>query len=307
MRTDLRALAEEDGSGDPRGRVDLHVAVHDDARHELATERCGPDLPLKEVRIRARVLGDRPDVRPVPVGDVAEERLALGKQLWEEILAEIEDLADGVALQDARLHDVDARIDRVGEDLAPRRLLQELGDPAVLVRYHDPVLERVRHVDERERHRGLALLVEGDDLGEIDVGQRIAGDDEERAVEVVADLPHGSTGAEGCLLDGVAEPHPQPAAVAIAVLDDRGEVLQRHEGFVDAVTEQEVEDVAKAWLVHDLHHRLRPIDRERSQAAPLAAGHDDGLHRVEFRPASDAQADALQLGSKRARSRARPS
>src|SRR5207245_272940 len=148
------------------------------------------------------------------------------------------------------------------------------------------------------------LLVEGDDLGEIDVGQRIAGDDEERAVEVVADLPHGSTSAKGCLLDGVAEPHPQPAAVGIAVLDDRGEVLQRHEGFVDAVTEQEVEDVAKAGLVHDLHHRLRPIDRERSQAAPLAAGHDDGLHRVEFRPASDAQADALRLGSKRARRRA---
>src|SRR5207253_963654 len=85
----------------------------------FTTERCGPDLPLEEVGIRARVLGDRPDVRPVPVGDVAEERLALGKQLWEEILAEIEDLADGVALQDARLHDVDARIDRVGEDLAP--------------------------------------------------------------------------------------------------------------------------------------------------------------------------------------------
>ena len=135
---------------------------------------------------------------------------------------------------------------------------------------------------QRERDRGLALAMEGDDLREIDVRQRVAGDHDEGVVESVADLTDGSAGAERRFLDAVLQAHADRAAIAEAVLDLRREVLQGHERVADPVALEEVEDVSEAWLIDDRDHRLGPIDRQGAQAAPLAAGHDHGLHQIEF-------------------------
>jgi len=61
--------------------------------HELVTEAIALHLSAEEVGVRACVFGDRAHVGPVPIRDVAEERLALRKEAREEVLAEIEDLA----------------------------------------------------------------------------------------------------------------------------------------------------------------------------------------------------------------------
>jgi hypothetical protein len=63
-------------------------------------------------------------------------------------------------LEHLGLEHVDARVDRVREDLAPRGLLQEALDPAVAVRDDDPELERVLDGLEADRDRRAALLVE---------------------------------------------------------------------------------------------------------------------------------------------------
>ena len=131
---------------------------------------------------------------------------------------------------------------------------------------------------QRQRDRGLALAMEGDDLRQVDVREGIAGDDEERAVEIVGQLPDRPARAERGFLHAVTKPHPDPAAVPVAVLDDGGEVLKRDERVLDAVALEELEDVPEARLVDDGHHRLRTIDRQRSKTAPLAARHHDGLH-----------------------------
>jgi hypothetical protein len=165
----------------------------------------------------------------------------------------------------------------------PRRLLQELRDAPILPRDHDAVLERIGDVIERERHRGAPLAVERDDRGEIDVGERVTRDHEERVVEGVTDLPHRTARAERRFFDAVPEAHADRPAVAEAVLDLRREVLQRDERVVDAVPLYQVEDVSQTWLVDDRDHRLGPIDRQGPQAAPLAAGHDHGLHRLKSR------------------------
>jgi hypothetical protein len=141
-------------------------------------------------------------------------------------------------------------------------------------------------VIERERDGGFALAMERDDLRQVDVGQGIARDDDEGVIERVADLADGAASTERRLLDAVFEPHPDRAAVTKAVLDLRREVLQRDERVVDAVALEEIEDVAKARLIDDRDHRLGPIDRQGAQAAPLAAGHDHGLHYGESRRAT---------------------
>ena len=103
--------------------------------------------------------------------------------------------------QDLRLEDVDAGVDRVREDLAPRGLLEEALDAAVLVGDDDPELERVVDRLEADRDRGLLLAVEGDELAEVDVAERVAGDDEEGLVELLRRQPHGAGRAERRLLD----------------------------------------------------------------------------------------------------------
>src|SRR5205823_3831248 len=146
--------------------------------------------------VRPRVFGDGTHVGPVALSDVPKERLALREETREEVLAEVEDLAETETVEDSRFDDIDPGVDRVAEDLAPGRVLEELDD----------------------------------------------------------------------------------AAVPVAVLDNRGQVLKGDERVLDAVTLEELEDVPEARLVDDGHHRLRTIDRQRSKTAPLAARHDDGLH-----------------------------
>src|SRR3982074_3202643 len=72
VRSDLHALAQEDGAGEPRGFVDLDVARRPYARHELVPQILALHLASEEVGVRARVLGDRPHVGPITLGDVAE-------------------------------------------------------------------------------------------------------------------------------------------------------------------------------------------------------------------------------------------
>jgi len=82
-----------------------------------------------------------------------------------------------------RLDDVDAGVDRVGEDLTPSRLLQEALDAPLLIDDHHSELEGVRHALERDGDESLPLLVETDHLGQVEVGERIAADDQERLRE----------------------------------------------------------------------------------------------------------------------------
>src|SRR6267378_4591098 len=129
MRPDLHSLAEEDGAGELCRLVDVDVARRPHAWHELVPQVAALHLPLKKIGVRARVLGDRANVGPIAVRDVPKERLALREEAREEVLAEVEHLADAETFEDARLDHVDTGIDRVAEDLAPGRLLQEFGDP----------------------------------------------------------------------------------------------------------------------------------------------------------------------------------
>src|SRR5437762_1331882 len=278
VRSDLHAFAQEDGAGELGRLVDVDVARRPDAGHELVREVIALHLPAQQIGVGPRVFGDGTHIGPVPLGDVPEERLTLREQTREEVFAEVEDLAKAETLEDPRLDDVDPGVDRVAEDLAPGRFLEELDDSPVLAGDHDAVLQRIWHVHQRQRDGGLALAMERDDLRQVDVRESIAGDNEERAVEIVGQLPDRPARAERSFLHAVTKPHPDPAAVPVAVLDDGGEVLKRDERVLDAVALEELEDVPEARLVDDGHHRLRTIDRQRSKTAPLAARHDDGLH-----------------------------
>ena len=160
-------------------------------------------LLVERVEVRLPVLVEVADVLPVAVEHAAVDRPAHLEQQREELLREVVRPVGRHVLQHLRLEHVDAGVDRVGEDLAPGRLLEEALDAALLVGDDDPELERVLDRLEADRDRRLLLAVELDEPRQVDVAERVAGDDEEGVVEPAGGEPHRAGGAERRLLDRV--------------------------------------------------------------------------------------------------------
>ena len=257
---DVGALADPDVAAQPHARdVQAHLLVE-----------C--------VEVRLPVLVEVADVLPVAVEHVPVDRPPHLEQQREELLREVVGPVGRDVREHLRLEHVDARVDRVREDLAPRRLLEEALHLAVLVGDDDPELERVVHRLEPDRDGGALLLVLGDERAEIDVAERVAGDDDERLVELPAGEPDRAGGSEGQLLDRVLDVQSERLAVAEVAPDRLRQERQRDHDVLEAVAAKQLDDVLDARLADDRHHRLRLVRGERPQPRPLATRHDDGLH-----------------------------
>ena len=155
---------------------------------------------------------------------------------------------------------------------------------AVLVGDDDPELERVLDRLEPDRDGG-ALLAGGTSTSsrEVDVAERVAGDDEERARRA---RPLASR-TEPAVPSGVSSTEysmfmPERLAVAEVAADRLRQERDGDDHVLEAVLAQQLEDVLHARLADDRHHRLRLVRRQRAQARALAAGHDDGLHAAHL-------------------------
>ena len=118
--------------------------------------------PVERVEVRLPELLEVPDVLPVAVEHVPVDRPAHLEQQREQLLREVVRAVARDVPEHLGLEHVDARVDRVGEHLAPRRLFQEPLDAPVLVADDDAELERVVDRLEADRDRRALLAVRGD-------------------------------------------------------------------------------------------------------------------------------------------------
>ena len=280
-RLDLGVLADGDRAGQHRVRVHLGALGDPDAGRELEPGDVGVDLAVEHVRLRLEVGLERADVLPVLVGHVAEDRGAALQQLGEHVVRPVDRLLGRDLRQHLGLHDVDAGVHRVGEHLPPGRLLQEPLDPAVLVGDHDAELERVGHPGEADRDQRAVVLVEPDHLGQVHVGQRVAGDDQERVVlERVLGVLDRAGRAERRLLRRVLQRHADVLAVAEVVPHQRRQELDGDDRLLHPVPLQQPEHVLHDRPVHHRQQRLGLVGGHRAEPGALAACHHDGLHDV---------------------------
>ena len=257
---DAHVAPQHDRRFDVRGGVDARAFAGPHAGLDLGAGEADPDFAGDGVVVRFLVLLEVADVGPVRVDHVAAELRAVAQHVGEEILREIVHLAALHAVEDPGLEHVDAGVDRVGEHLAPRRLLEEPHDAPVLVGHDDAELERVGDALQRDRDVVPLLLVVPHDRAQVEVGQRIAADHQERlAGEQVVRHLHRARGAERRVLDDVVHRHAVRAAVAEVRLDLVGEIVQRRDDLVEAVPLQQLDD--------QLHHRLAGNGRERFGSA----------------------------------------
>ena len=176
-----------------------------------------PAAAVEHVLVRLAVLLERPDVLPVRGPRARRSRTAArpleqlaGRAAWRSRTARPRGRGEQLGLDH-----VDAGVDRVREDLAPGRLLQESLDAALLVGDHDAELERVVDRLERERREGAPLAVERDDLGEVEVAEGVTGDHDEglvrssRALRTEPAVPRGCSSTAYSMRTPSALPSPR--------------------------------------------------------------------------------------------------
>ena len=123
--------------------VDLDALAHPHVAAQLEAGDRQPHALVERVEVRLPVLVEVADVLPVALADVPVDRPSHLEQQREELLREVVRPVLGHVPQHLGLEHVDPGVDRVAEDLAPRRLLEEALDAAVLVGDDDPEVERV--------------------------------------------------------------------------------------------------------------------------------------------------------------------
>jgi hypothetical protein len=236
------------------------------------------DLPVEDVLVRLEIRRRGAHVLPVAVGHVAEKWPAGFEHGGKHLGREVDGAVFGDEIEDLGLEHVDAGVDGVAEDLPPARLLQEPLDAPVFPGDDDAELEWVLHGAQRQRGEGVVLLVELDHRREVDVGQHVAGDDQEPFGQLVAGVTHRAGGAQRRLLGGVDHAHAELGTVAEVAADGVGEEGDRHHDVGDAVPPQQRDDVLHHRPSDQRQHGLGQVGRLRAQAGPLTAGHDHRLH-----------------------------
>ncbi len=280
---DRDVLAEDDRGVQLHVGVDAAVRALPNPRRDLLPGDLEPHVAPQRVVVGLQVLLQVPDVGPVAVHDDAEQWAAVAQHLREEVAREVVRLAGLHVLEDDRIEDVDAGVDRVREDLAPRGLLEEARDPAVVVGHDDAELKWVGDAPQRDRGDRSLPPVVGEDRAQVHVGQGVAGDDDERLrSEECLGLFDGARRPERRVFDDVVHRDAEIRPVAEIGLDLVGHVVQRGDDLVDAVAAQEVDDVVHDRLAGDRRQRFRSRRRQRSQSRAFTARHHDRLHAAMF-------------------------
>ena len=241
-----------------------------------------------------------PDVLPVPVADPAVQRRARLQQLREHVPRPVDRNPGRHLGQHLGLHDVDAGVHGVGEHLPPGGLLQEPLDAPLLVHDDDPELKRVGHPGERDGDQGAVLLVVADQGGQVDVGEGVARDDQERVgPQLVLGVLHAARRPQRHLLGGVLQAHADVLAVAEVIAYQRGQELDRHHGLGEPVPLEQQQHVFHDRLVHHRQQWLGLVGGHRAQPGALPARHHHCLHLLPVSSANTAYLPSFHRGRAR--------
>ena len=154
-------------------------------------------------------------------------------------------------------------------------LLLEAGDAPVGVVEHDAELARVRHPLDRERRDPAGRLMARDELAQVDVGERVAGDDQERVVaEEVGDVAHAAGGAEQLAPRSGRRSRRRSSAGSCPGSSGGSRSI-----VVEPLAVEQVDDVRHHGPVEDRHHRLGDLVRDRPEPRTESRCEDHGLHR----------------------------
>ena len=123
--------------------------------------------------------------------------------------------------------------------------------------------------------------MQAQDSGQIDLGQHVAVEDDDRFGQRVARIPHRAAGAEGRRFDDVADLDANAGPVAEHVFDPPRLVVQAEDDFVDFRNlAQQIDLVVQKRAIEYRHDWLGRMERQGAQPRAFAPGEQDGLHAI---------------------------
>lgn len=254
---DLRVVPDVQRAAQNGVGMHLGPLGHPHARGELEPVDLDVDLALEDVGLGLHIALVGADVLPVALGDIAVDRLAFLHQLRKDVTGPVHRYVGLDIVEDLGLHHIDARVHGVREDLAPGRLLQEALDLALFIDDGDTEFKGIGHTRQTDGDQCALFLVEVDELGEVEVGQGITGDDKESIVlQRLFGVLDASGGTEWLLLIGIGELHAELFTVTEVVLDQRGQELDGDDGLVEPMPFEQPQNVLHDRPVGHRQERL---------------------------------------------------
>ena len=118
-----------------------------------------------------------------------------------------------------------------------RGLLDEGDHPAVVVGRYDAVARRVIDLVQRDRGLGTNAVVEGDQTGDVEIGEHVAVHHDEALVDAGVDgrEADGAGRVEGLIFYGVVQLDARAPTVGVGGREHVGAVPEREHGMVNAV------------------------------------------------------------------------
>ena len=222
------------------------------------------------------------DITPVSLGGIAEQCTIVFQHQREKILGKIEVFTFRNVGENFRLQYVNAGVDGVGDDLAPARLFQELGNALRFVGDNNAELERI--LDRGQGDGGFCLVagMEINSFSQVEVGQQISADNKERLVQIFLGSLYRPGGSKILQRRNVGDFDPEIGAVSKEVFDNERLVVKQHYQVGDIVLFQEFHDMQHDRAVEQRNHRFGKAAGKWLNSGPEPAGHDDGFHVISF-------------------------
>ena len=115
--------------------------------------------------------------------------------------------------------------------------------------------------------------------GEVDLGQDVAVEHDDRVLQRISGVPHGAGGAERHRLDDVAQPDTETLALAEHLFDSTRLIVEAEDDLVDfRHLFEQINLVIQKRTIQDRNDGFRRVDRERPQPGALAAGEQNRFH-----------------------------
>src|SRR5207248_3848085 len=133
---------------------------------------------------------------------------------------------------------------------------------------------------EHDGRRGALVLVVAHDGAQVDVGEGVPTDDDERLVQEFLRVLDAARRPQRAVFHDVGDVDAEVRAVAEVVADRGAQVLQRHHDVGHAVLAQQPQDVLHYRLADDWHQWLGNAAGQRPQPRSLATGHHHRLHAL---------------------------
>jgi hypothetical protein len=157
-----------------------------------------------------------------------------------------------------------------------------LDDPASRIGDDHAIFQGVGYTKQGQRRFGLSLLMKGDNVLQVNIGDGVATNNEKGLVQESLGILDTARRPQGSLLNRIANVHAQALAVSEVTLYDLGHEMQGDDDVGDALPFEQIQDVSHDRLGHHGHHRFGPANGQRAQPRALAAGHHNRFHVCSF-------------------------